>query len=141
MRQVQLCVARMRFRFAAWHAWQSIKAANMIARETQMDHSTHQESSKYLRIQSKTTKGRSSFPPDARFRRSNQPTDGVPAMAWEASNRKNRFNMEYMVESPSRGNQHAGALFPDDFVGAGIQFRSTACDVRPNCREACGCPA
>ena len=45
MRQVQLCVARMLFRFAAW---QSIKAANMIARETQMDHSTHQESSKYL---------------------------------------------------------------------------------------------
>ena len=65
----------------------------------------------------------------------------APAMASEASNRKNRFNIEYMVESPSRGNQHAGALFPDDFVGAGIQFRSTACDVRANCREACGCPA
>ena len=43
MRQIQL--ARLRLRFAAW---QSIKAANMIARETQMDHSTHQESSKYL---------------------------------------------------------------------------------------------
>ena len=48
-------------------------------------------------------------------------------MACEASNRKN--NMECMVESPSRGNQHAGALFPDDFVGAGIRFRSTACDA------------
>jgi hypothetical protein len=43
MRRIQLYVARLSFA-----AWQSIKAANMIARETQMDHSTHQESSKYL---------------------------------------------------------------------------------------------